>query len=138
MLRVVLGVVVGFIAWSILWVGSEEVLKMLSPQWYGLHQLALEKAMFNQTPFIDQADTTILIIALIRNALISIMSGFLAAVIASGNRNAPLILGIVLVIVGIIVQSFLWCYLPAWYNILFVVLLFPMTMLGGRLKTSAS
>ncbi len=136
MLRVILGIVVGFIAWSILWVGSEEVLKMMWPA-YSVHQLALEKAMFNQTPFIDQANTTILIIALVRNALISIMSGFLAALIASGNRNAPLILGIILVLVGIVVQSFFWCYLPAWYNIIFVLLLFPMTMLGGRLKTSA-
>jgi hypothetical protein len=138
MLRVILGVVVGFLAWSVLWVGSEEVLKMIWPETYGLHQLALDKAMFNQTPFIDQANTTFLIIALVRCAVFSIMSGFLAAVIASGNRNAPLILGILLVVVGIAVQSFYWCYLPAWYNIIFVVLLFPMTMLGGRFKTSAS
>ncbi|MGH9948669.1 MAG: hypothetical protein ACRD6X_15940 [Pyrinomonadaceae bacterium] len=137
MVRIILGVVVGFVAWSVLWVGSEEVLKMASPDWYAPHQVALEKAMFNKTPFIDQANSSILILAIVRGVIFSIMAGFLASVIANGNRNASLILGILLLGVGILVQSFHWSYLPAWYNIIFVLLLLPMTILGGRMKTSA-
>ncbi len=135
MLRVILGIVAGFVAWSISWIGSDQVLQMLSPDWYGAHQAAFEKAVFNQTEF--KADTAILTMHLVRSIIISIMSGFLAAFIASGNRNAPFGLGILLLAFGIFVQVMAWNYLPVWYHIVFLALLLPMTILGGRLKTSA-
>ena len=94
MLRVILGIVAGFIAWSILWVGSDQVIMMLSPGWYGAHQLGFEKAMTNKSEFTP--DNTILIMHLIRAVIITLMSGYLAAFIARGNRNAPLGLGILL------------------------------------------
>jgi uncharacterized membrane protein YeaQ/YmgE (transglycosylase-associated protein family) len=132
MLRVILGIVAGFIAWSILWVGSDQVLAMISPSWYGAHQAAFEKAMFNKTEFTP--DSTILVVRLVISVIISIMSGFLAAVIAKGNRNAPLGLGILLLAVGVLVQALIWNYLPVWYHAVFLLLLIPMTILGGRLK----
>jgi len=135
MLRVILGVVAGFIAWSILWIGSDQVLQMVSPGWYGVHQAAFEKAIFNKTEFAP--DQTILIMHLVRSVIISIMSGFLAAFIANGNRNAPIGLGVLLLAFGVLVQIAAWSYLPIWYHVVFLGLLFPMTILGGRLKTSA-
>ena len=51
MVRIILGVVVGFIVWSILWIGSDQVLISLSPQWYGSHQYGFEDAMNNGKPF---------------------------------------------------------------------------------------
>ena len=62
------------------------------------------------------------------------MAGFLAAVIAKGNRNAPLGLGILLFAFGLLVQVVAWNYMPLWYHVVFLALLIPMTMLGGRLK----
>jgi len=135
MLRVILGIVAGFIAWSILWVGSDQLLINLSPGWYGAHQLAFQKAMFNKTEFTP--DSTILILHLVRSVVISIMSGFLAAVIARGNRNAPLGLGILLLVFGAFIQVMAWSYLPLWYHVAFLALLIPMTILGGRLKKTA-
>jgi hypothetical protein len=135
MLRVILGIVAGFIAWSILWIGSDQLLRMLSPDWYAIHQAAFEKAVFNKTEFTP--DNTILILHLVRSVIISIMSGFLAAVIAKGNRNAPLGLGILLLAVGILFQVMVWSYLPVWYHLAFLALLIPMTILGGRLKKTA-
>jgi hypothetical protein len=132
MLKIVLGVIAGFVAWSIIWVGSDEVLKIASPMWYGAHQLGFEKAVTNGEPF--TADTTILIMHLVRNAIVSIMSGFLAAFIAGENRRAPMILGIILLLVGIAVEAYAWNYAPAWYHVLFVLLLVPMTLFGGKLK----
>lgn len=132
MLKIVLGVVAGFVAWSILWVGSDQVLMMASPKWYGAHQLGFEKAVTNQEPF--SADSTILIMHLFRNAIISIMSGFLAAFVAGENKKSPLGLGIILLIVGVLVEAMAWNYAPAWYHIVFVVLLVPMTIIGGKLK----
>ena len=135
MLRVILGIIAGFVAWSILWIGSDQVLMSLSPGWYGAHQEAFQKAMFNKSEFAP--DTTILILHIVRNAIISIMSGFLAAVIANGNRNAVLGLGILLVAFGAFVEAMAWNYLPLWYHIIFLAMLIPFTMIGGRLKRTA-
>ena len=132
MLKIVLGEIAGFVAWSILWVGSDQVLMTASANWYGAHQLGFEKAYTNGEPF--TADTTILIMNLVRSVIISIMSGFLAAFIAGENRRAPLILGVILLLVGIAVEAAAWNYLPAWYHIVFILLLVPMTILGGKLK----
>jgi len=132
MVKIVLGVIAGFVAWSILWVGSDQVLMTASPNWYGAHQLGFEKAITNGESF--TADTTILVMHLVRSAIVSIMSGFLAAFIAGENRRAPMILGVALLLVGIAVEAYAWNYAPAWYHVLFVLLLIPMTMLGGKLK----
>ena len=135
MLRVILGIVAGFIAWSIMWVGSDQVLMAVSRDWYGAHQEAFQKAMFNKTAFTP--DSTILIMNLVRAVIITLMTGFLAAYIARGNRNAPLGLGIVLLLFGAMVQAFAWNYIPVWYHIVFLALLIPVSILGGRLKRTA-
>jgi len=132
MLKIVLGVIAGFVAWSILWVGSDQVLMTASPMWYGAHQLGFEQAMTNKTAFAP--DTTILIMHLVRSIIISIMSGFLAAFIAGENRRAPLILGVLLLLFGLMVEVMAWNYLPIWYHLIFLALLIPMNMLGGKLK----
>ncbi len=136
MVRIILAVIVGFLAWSILWVGTDSVLRSLSPDWYGAHQAGLESAMTNTTPF--AVDSTILIISLIRSIIISLMAGFLTAVIAGENRRSTLWLGILLFLVGGFVQAMAWNYIPVWYHVLFLGLLIPSTILGGWLRKPAS
>ena len=133
--RIILGVIVGFIAWSILWVGGDEAIAMLSPGWYGVHKLAFEKAAFNNTPF--EADSTILIFNLIRSVITSLLSGYLAAFVANENSRTTFILSILLLAVGIAVQSSVWSLLPICYHLFFLVLLIPMTIAGGKLKKTA-
>ncbi|PYS88856.1 MAG: hypothetical protein DMF62_08735 [Acidobacteria bacterium] len=135
MLRIVLGVIAGFIAWSILWVGGNQVFDQLSPGWYGAHHDKVAVAVANGARF--ESDTTIILIGLVLSIIASLMAGFLAAVIARGNRNAPLFLGILLLIVGVAVQAQLWNVFPVWYHIIFLALLIPMSILGGRLKRRA-
>ena len=132
MLKIVLGVIAGFVAWSILWLGTDQVLIMASPGWYGAHQTGFEFAMGTQQPFTP--DTTILIMHLVRAAIISIMSGFLAAFIAGENRKTPLILGVLLLAFGLMVEIMAWNYLPIWYHMVFLALLIPFTVLGGKIK----
>ena len=132
MVRIILGVIAGFIAWSILWVGSDQMLHSFSPAWYGAHQDRVAVAVANAESF--NADTTIVLIGLVRSIIASIMAGFLAAIVAGENRRSPLILGILLLIVGIAVQMHLWNVFPVWYHLVFWLMLIPATILGGRLK----
>jgi len=122
MLKIILGVIVGFVIWSILWVGVDAILRMV---WTDYDESV--KAM--------TFSSTMLIVPLILSAIVSIISGFVAALIAKENSKSPLILGILLLIVGIFVQISVWDKIPLWYNLAFWILLIPMTVLGGRLLT---
>lgn len=135
MVRIILGVIVGFVVWTILWLGSDKVLMSLSPAWYGSHQLTFEGALMTGTGFTP--DPTILLIHIVRASIISIMSGFIAAMVAGENRKTPLALGVVLLLVGVAVEAMAWNYLPIWYHLIFLVLIIPMTLLGGRMKQTA-
>ena len=132
MIRIILGVIVGFLAWTILWIGGGEVISMISPNWYGAHEIAFEKAVFNKTPF--EANSAILVIYVIRIVITSLISGFLAAIVANESRWTTLALGILLVITGSLFQMMAWSLLPNWYHFLSLVLLIPVTIAGGRLR----
>ena len=134
MVRIILGIVVGFIAWSILWLGSEQIM-MSAWRDYAGHKFEFDKAMENQTSF--PANTTILIVDLIRSVIISLMAGFLAAFVANENKKTNLGLGVLLLAFGIFVQVMAWNYLPFWYHLLFLLLLVPVTIAGGKLRAPA-
>ena len=135
MVRIILGAIAGFIAWSIIWVGSEKVLSAIWPEWYGANQVAFEAAVANGGAF--TADTTILLMNIVRGSIVSVISGFLAALIAGENRQSPLILVVLLVAFGLVIVAMSWSYVPLWYHIIFTSLLIPMTMVGGKLKKFA-
>ena len=135
MMRIVLGVAAGFIAWLVVWVGSEVVLSAIWPAWYGAHQRAFTAAIKGGSLF--SADATILLIHIVCASVVSLMSGFLAALIAGENKRAPLILGVLLLALGVLKAVMSWPYVPIWYHIIFTTLLLPMAMMGGRLRTAA-
>jgi hypothetical protein len=134
MVRIILGVIVGFVAWSIIWVGGDEAIAMLSPQWYGAHKLAFEKAAFNKTPF--EASSAILIFNLVRSMITSLLAGYLAVFVANEAKRTTMILGVLLLIVGVYFETTYWDQVPIWYHLIFLALLVPVTMLGGKLKKS--
>jgi hypothetical protein len=133
--RIILGVIVGFIAWSILWVGGDETLAKVSADWYGTHKIAFEKAVFNKTPF--EASSGILLLKLLHSIIASVISGYLAVLVAGEFRRTTMALGILLLAVGIYFEASYWTQIPVWYHLTFLVLLIPMTMLGGKLKKTA-
>jgi hypothetical protein len=131
MLRIVLGVVGGFIAWVIAWVGSEKILSGIWPEGFGAHQRAFQAAIENGGQF--TADTTLLLIHIVLGSIVSVMSGFLAALIAGESTRAPLVLAFLLLALGLIKVVMSWPYVPIWYHVIFTALLIPMTIVGGRL-----
>ncbi len=134
MIRIVLGVVVGFIAWLILWVGGEQILSVLWPEGLGVHQRAFQEAIEKGGPF--TADRTLLVVHLVLVPLVSAAAGFLAAVIAGENKWAPMVLGLLLLAMGLAKMVLTWSYVPIWYHVLFTGFLILMPILGGKLKAS--
>jgi predicted transporter len=122
MLRIFLGVTVGFVVWSILWVGVDAILRAV---WTSYDE-SVKSMTFS---------SSMLIVPLVLSAVVSIISGFVAALISRENSKSSLILGILLLIVGIFVQMSVWDKIPLWYHLTFLILLIPMTILGGKLRT---
>ena len=134
MARIVLGVIAGFFAWAIVWVGSEKILSAMWPEGFGVHQLAFEAAVTNGGQF--TANTTLLLIHIVLGSIVSVMAGFLAAQIAGENKRAPLVLGFLLMAFGLLKVVLSWPYVPIWYHVIFTAILIPMTIMGGKLKTT--
>ena len=132
MVRIVLGVIVGFFAWLIVWVVSEKVLSALWPEGFGAPQRAFQAAIENGGQF--TADTTLLLTHIVLGSIVSVMSGFLAALIAGENKRAPLVLGFLLLALGLLKVVMSWPYVPIWYHVIFTAILIPMTIMGGKLK----
>jgi hypothetical protein len=133
MLRIVLGVIGGFIGWLIVWVGSEKVISAIWPA-FGVHQRAFEEAIKNGGQF--TADTTMLLTHIVVGSIVSVMAGSLAALIAVENKRAALVVGILLLAMGVLKAVMSWPYVPIWYHAIFTAMLLPMAILGGKLITT--
>ena len=133
MWRIVLGVIVGFIAWLVVWIGSEKILSAIWPA-FGANQKAFEEAVKNGGEY--TADTTMLLTHLVLGSVVSVMAGIFAALIARENTSAPLVVGILLLALGLLKAFMSWRYAPIWYHVIFTAILLPMAVIGGRLITA--
>lgn len=138
MLRIVLGVIGGFIGWMVLFIGIEKIISAVWPA-FGGNQKAFEDAIKNGAGSSGfTADTTMLLTQLAMGVLASLLAGYLAALVAGENSKAPLIAGCLLLLVGIAKAAMSWQYVPVWYHIVFTVMLLPMAIVGGKLITTTS
>lgn len=135
MLRIVLGVIVGFFAWMIAWFGGEKIISAVWPA-FGAHQAEFQAAIETGGQF--TADTGPLITHIVLGSIVSVISGFLAALVAGENKRAPIVLGAVLLAFGVLKAVMSWPYVPIWYHVIFTAILFPMTVLGGRSKAGSA
>ena len=130
MLRIVLGVIGGFIAWLFVWVGVEKVLSAIWPA-FGVHQAAFQAAIEDGGQF--TANSTMLVVHIVLGSIVSVISGALASLIAGENSKAPLIVGFLLLLMGIAKAVMSWQCVPIWYHVIFTAILVPMAILGGKL-----
>ena len=79
MLRIIIAAIIGFVIWSILWVGSDAVLMAISP-WYKESSEGFQKALETGASF--NVPSTMLIISLIRSVIFSIIAGLITAIIS--------------------------------------------------------
>jgi hypothetical protein len=135
MLRIVLGVIGGFIGWMIVFIGIEKIISALWPA-FGTNQKAFEEAVKNGAgASAFAADTTMLLTQLVLGTIVSVMAGSLAALIAGENSKAPLIAGCLLLAMGIAKTIMSRQYVPVWYHIIFTAMLLPLAIVGGKLIT---
>jgi Na+-driven multidrug efflux pump len=125
MAKMVLGIIVGFLVWSVLWVGSEPVIAAVAPD------MAPDESLSNVT-------SGYLILKVVLSVLFSVVAGYLSAVVADENSRTPLILAFLLLLVGIGIQASIWDRLPVWYHLTFLVLLVPLTVAGGKMRKTRS
>jgi hypothetical protein len=124
-MRTILAAVIGFVLWTVLWLGSNALLPVLTP------------SSFRED---GSTDSTLLIaIILLLSLLFSLIAGATAARVARGSATAALwTLGIALLAVGIFVQLQFWALFPLWYNLLFLILLIPGVFAGARFVRTAN
>jgi hypothetical protein len=138
MVRIILGVVVGFFTWVLLWVGTEKVLSAALPEWFGAPQRAFQEAIENGRGASGfTAPTRLLLTHIVIALVVAALSGFLSALTAAENKRAPLILGFLLLAVGLLKVVMSWPYVPIWYHVIFTAILLPIAIVGGKLKTAA-
>jgi len=117
-MRAFVAVVVGFVVWTVLWLGSGAAVRAAMPD-----ALPTEGAI---------TDTTALLVVLALSVVCSLVAGFVTVRIQAAGP-AVIVLAILLLVVGIGVQASGWDRMPVWYHLVFLALLVPMTLLGGRL-----
>lgn len=119
--RIILGVVAGFVVWSIVWVVGDLIVAAVWPEF----ARSLETLEFT---------TPMLLVTLVRSVVTSVIAGFAAVLISKEFSRTAWGLGILLLLTGILVQGmFYWDVVPLWYNLLFWLFLVPATVFGGKL-----
>ena len=120
-MRSILATVIGFLLWSILWLGSNALLSVLMP------------GSFQEDGSTD--NMLLLLFILVLSVIFSLLAGYVTARMVTSSPVRPVwALGIALLAVGLFVQSQVWSLLPLWYHILFLVLLIPGVLVGARMR----
>ena len=119
--RIILGVIVGFIVWTIIWFLVDPVVRLIAPN-------------MMPNPDLTNIQTGFLVILIIASIICSLAAGFLAVLVSKEQSKTTLYLGILLLLVGIFFQTMAWSLFPLWYHLIFLILLIPVTILGGKLS----
>lgn len=131
MIRIVLGIVAGFISWPLVWFSIEKTLSAVFPGWYGSDKQQFEEVLKNGGEF--SPNSVVLILDVLFGAVSSLLAGMVAAWVSLGNATAVLVVGVLLLALGVAKMVMSWKYVPLWYHIIFTGMLLPMAWLGGRL-----
>jgi hypothetical protein len=116
-----LGVITGFILWSVLWLC--------------LNQALLALGVLSPSMTQPLSDPKVLLPLLIGSVVISLISGYVTAMITGEPSTlSAAVLGVLLLLTGVYFQMKMWNLIPLWYNLLFLVLLIPMTFAGARVR----
>ncbi|MEM7413949.1 MAG: hypothetical protein AAF389_00545 [Gemmatimonadota bacterium] len=117
--RVIGGALAGYALWSVLWVGGSALAARLFPD-----QIVLGE---------PTDSVPILLGYIVWSCVLSVAAGFVAARIGK-ERSASAVRGVagLLLLTGIGVEVSAWALTPVWYHVVFLLLLVPLTLFGGK------
>ena len=125
MLRAMVGVIVGYVIWTVLWLGGNAV----------LFSAATERVEAGE-PF---AEVGPLIEVILLSIVCSLAAGVSAAAIARERaRPVVLVMAALLLVTGVVVQINVWPLMPLWYHLTFLILVVPVCVFAGRLNQRAA
>lgn len=118
--RTIGAVVAGVVLWGALWNGGNALL--------GVAGVVTVGEPITSVP--------VLLGLIAYSAVLSVLAGYVAALIKGGvAMGAVQALAGVNLTIGIVVEVMYWSLMPAWYHIVFLVLVVPMTLVGGRMRS---
>jgi hypothetical protein len=118
----ILAVVAGFVLWSILWIAAGQIVQAVNPEAFGPDGASVDS-------------DGILVLFLVVAAVISVLAGWVAALLGKERgRRAVMILAVLLLATGLAFEIGGWGLAPAWYHLIFLGLLVPLTVAGGNLR----
>ena len=119
--RVALGVIAGAVLWAVLWVGGTGAARAALPE------------LLDPTQRLDHAGALLGLI--VYSVVLSVAAGYVAAAVAATSAmRAVWILAVLQLAIGVAVEYSYWELMPVWYHLVFLALLVPATVYGGRLK----
>lgn len=125
MIRTILAILAGYTAWTALWLTGNNVLFPEATRVVGEGQ-----AYTSAGPLAG---------VIVLSIVCSLVAGLLTARIARQRAaGAVVIMAALLLLTGIGVQFGVWALMPVWYHLVFLLLLVPMSLVGGRLGRRVS
>jgi len=117
LLRIILGIVAGIVAWVSLVIVGGLIIRATWPEY-----VAVAEAMTFTLP---------MLITRLSLSTVALLIAAGVATLTARKSVAPLILGIVFLVFFIPNHIYLWDKFPVWYHLTFLVTLIPLSVLGG-------
>ena len=121
--RMIMAVVAGAVLWAVLWLGGNQAAMAAFPD-----------ALQPETPITSAG--VLLGLILYGGVLLSLLAGWTTGRIAGAMKPVWVLAGLQLLF-GIIAEVSYWSLTPVWYHVVFLVLIVPMTVMGGRMAVPA-
>jgi hypothetical protein len=123
-LRIILGAIAGLVAWAVVVTAFDIILRK---SW--VDYALVEKSLAFTLPM--------MMARLSESAVSSVLSGFVAALVAKERTKSPLAAGVVLLALFLPAHISIWHKLPVWYHLTFFTSLPLLSLAGGLLTRSA-
>ncbi|HJR64972.1 MAG TPA: hypothetical protein VJ802_00980 [Gemmatimonadaceae bacterium] len=119
--RTILAVLAGAVVWAVLWVGGTQAAQAALPSVLGVGQ--------------PVTDAGVLVGLIVYSVVLSTLAGYVTATIAARDpMRAVWALAVLQLVLGIGFEASAWNLTPVWYHIVFLALIIPATIYGGRLR----
>ena len=120
--RSIVAVVVAWVLWTAMWLGGSAAAAVVFPR-----AVTAGQPLFHSGALLG---------FIVWSVIASIVAGYVCAYV---KRESPMAtvwgLAAIQFVIGVAIEVWGWANTPAWYHIVFLALLIPATVWGGKLRT---